>query len=167
MSKTNLKVDLSAPKKVDLFFMGISSSAGVAVLANQINRYLDINLSFYLELFVVQKDVISDKLPIFTTFDLKKNELNLNSKLDEEIDLLDMRLMMEDEATKFLLMRIKGEKSNLFPKINPMDFIFISNYPLTKYSDHIKSIPEVTIQYELKMEHVIKQYKYFSELFYN
>jgi hypothetical protein len=163
MSKLNLKVDLSAPKTVELYFMGISSSTGIAVLANQLNRYLDINLSFYQKMIALHQEKVLDNLPIFTNYIPLKNEL----KVDEEIDFFDLRLTNEVETTKFLLMQTKGEKANLFPKINPMDFIFISNYPLSKFSEIIKSIPEITLHYELNMVHVKNQYKYFSDLFYN
>jgi hypothetical protein len=163
MAKSNLKIDLSTEKNIDLFFMGISSSTGIAVIANLINRYLSIELSYYEKMMAMQQEVVLESLPIFTSFEPQVNEMNTT----EEIDVFDLRLPTEKEQTKYLLMQTKGDKANLFPKINPMDFIFVSNYSMEKYIEVVKSIPETTLCYELKKQHLGKRYDYFRKLFYN
>jgi hypothetical protein len=163
MAKLNIKVDLSAPKNDELFFMGISSSVGVAVLANLINRHLGINLSYYEKMMAMQQNLVLDSLAIFTTFEPQVNEVETT----DDPDVFDMKLPETHVATKYILMQTKGEKSNLFPKINPMDYIFISNYSIQNHFELIKSIPEITINFELQKSHLGKRYDYFRKLFYN
>lgn len=156
---------MSDPKKTDLFFLGISSATGMAVLCHQLNKYLSIKLSFYNNVMAINQDTILDNLPIFTSFEPIDNKLELNDPLDKD-DFFDITLPSKNEITKFLIIQCKGEKSTLFPKINQLDFLFISNYSLEKFIPIIQKIPEVTLVFSLQSLHVGKKADYFQKLFY-
>lgn len=119
------------------------------------------------KMMAIQNDIVIDSMPIFTTFEPKKDELKLESYQFNLDNILDLNLPTESTETKYLLIQTKGEKINLFPKINPMDYLFISNYHLDNHREIIQSIPAVTIQYELMGIHIGKRYDYFRKLFYN
>lgn len=163
MGKSSYKVNLASPKDGELFFIGISSASGVAILSSQLNRYLNIELSFYSKLMALNNETVYDNLPIFTTFEPKENELDTSS----DTDVFDFKLPQRIEITKFLLIQSRGDKSSLFPKITQLDFLLISNYSLSKFYPLIQSIPEVTMPFELKKEHLGKRFDYFRKLFYS
>lgn len=87
MPKTNTKIDLSDPKECELFFLGISSSTGIAVLCSQLNRYLQLKLSFYTSMMAINQDTILDKLPIFTSFEPKENQLETLSIIEDDFSI--------------------------------------------------------------------------------
>lgn len=165
MSKLNpsIKVNLSDPKEGELYFVGLSSATGVAVMAHQIQRYLDIELSFYSQIMAINKDTILDSLPIFTSFEPKTNEW-IKPKEDEFS--LDFFLPDTTEVSKYILVQTKGNKSHLFPKISQLDFLLISNYSLISTIPIINTIPEVTVSFELNKLHIAKRYNYFRNLFF-
>ena len=164
MTKTITKIDLSDPKDGDLYFQGISSSVGIAVLCNQLNRYLQLKLSFYTSMMAMNQDTILDKLPIFTSFEPKENQLETHSILED--DFFDMSMPSRAEISKYLLIQCKGEHSTLFSKIAQLDYLLISNYSLTQSLTTIQSIPEVTITFPLQSMHIGKRFDYFRKLFY-
>lgn len=165
MAKSINKIDLSDPKGSELFFMGMSSATGIAVLCNQVNKYLGIKLSFYSNLLALNKDTILDNLPIFTSFEPKENVMEVNPEANDD-DFLDLALPSKTEVSKYLLIQCKGEKANLFPKISQLDFLFVSNYSLAKSMPTIQQIPELTISFPLQTMHIGKRQDYFRKLFY-
>jgi hypothetical protein len=165
LAKTINKIDLSDPKGGELFFIGVSSANGIAVLCNQINKYLGIKLSFYSNLMALNQDTILDSLPIFTSFEPKENVMQVNTVAHDE-DFFDIGLPTKTEVSKYLLIQCKGEKANLFPKISQLDFLFISNYSLEKSLSTLQQIPEVTVSFPLQIMHIGKRRDYFRKLFY-
>jgi hypothetical protein len=164
MPKTNTKIDLSDPKEGELFFLGISSSTGIAVLCSQLNRYLQLKLSFYTSMMAMNQETILDKLPIFTSFEPKENQLETDSIIED--DFFDMSIPNRAEISKYLVIQCKGEQAALFPKIGQLDYLLISNYSLTQSIAAIQSIPEVTITFPLQSMHIGKRFGYFRKLFY-
>ncbi|MBL7789208.1 MAG: hypothetical protein JNL75_05170 [Chitinophagales bacterium] len=165
MAKSINKIDLSDPKGGELFYMGISSATGIAVLCNQVNKYLGIQLSFYSNLMAMNQDTILDNLPIFTSFEPKVNALELNNKTEDD-DFFDLGILSKTEVSKYLLIQCKGERSILFPKITQLDYLFISNYSVENLIPTIQQLPEVTIAFPLQSMHIGKRYDYFRKLFY-
>jgi hypothetical protein len=53
------------------------------------------------------------------------------------------------QIEKYILVECKGEANNLFPKLKPLDYLLISNYPLSDLKFTIKSIPDVTMVFDL------------------
>ena len=165
MAKSITKIDLSDPKGSELFFMGISSATGIAVLCNQVNKYLGIKLSFYSNLMALNQGTILDNLPIFTSFEPKENTMEVNTLVNDD-DFFDIGIPTKTEISKYLLIQCKGEKSRLFPKISQLDFLFISNYSIEKSMPTMQQIPEITISFPLQTMHIGKRYDYFRKLFY-
>lgn len=161
-AKHQIKLDLSNPKDGELFFIGISSAAGVAVITQQINRFFDLRLTYYSQLLAFQKETILDRLVIFTTFEPKENKFEMS----EDEDFFNLHLPSITEISKYLLIQCRGDNSVLFPKIQQADYVFISNYSMKNWMDTLKSIPEVTICFELNRTHLGKRYDYFRQLFY-
>jgi hypothetical protein len=164
MAKTISKIDLSDPKGSELFFMGISSATGIAVICHKINTYLGVKLSFYSNLMAMNRATILDNLPIFTSFEPKENILEVSNQVDD--DFFDIALPSKTEVSKYLLVQCKGEKSNLFPKISQLDFLLVSNYSLKSTIHTIQQIPEVSITFPLETIHIGKRREYFRKLFY-
>ena len=102
MAKSITKIDLSDPKGSELFFMGISSATGIAVLCNQVNKYLGIKLSFYSNLMALNQDTILDSLPIFTSFEPKENVMEVNALVNDD-DFFDIGIPTKTEISKYLL----------------------------------------------------------------
>ncbi len=165
MAKSINKIDLSDPKGSELFFMGISSATGIAVLCNQVNKYLGIKLSFYSNLMALNQDTILDNLPIFTSFEPIENKMEINSSSEGE-DFFDLGLPSKKDVSKYLVIQCKGDKSSLFPKISQLDFLFISNYSLSNAMQTVLQIPEVTIAFPLQSMHMGRRMDYFRKLFY-
>jgi len=164
MAKTNSKIDLSEPKGGDLHFLGMSSSTGVAVMCSQLNKYLQLKLSFYISMMALNQDTILDKLPIFTSFEPMENKLE--TMVIAEDDFFDLGIPSRAEISKYLLIQCKGESAVLFPKIPHLDYLLISNYSLTLSNLTIDSIPEVTVTFPLNSMHIGKRFNYFNKLFY-
>jgi hypothetical protein len=165
MAKTISKIDLSDPKGAELFFMGVSTATGIAVLCHQLNKYLDIHLSFYSNLMAINQETILDSLPIFTSFEPVENKMEINSPFEEE-DFFDLGLPSKKDVSKYLVIQCKGDKSSLFPKISQLDFLFISNYSLSNAVQTVLQIPEVTIAFPLQSMHMGRRMDYFRKLFY-
>jgi hypothetical protein len=165
LAKSINKIDLSDPKGSELFFMGISSATGIAVLCNQVNKYLGIKLSFYSNLMALNQDTILDNLPIFTSFEPIENKMEINSSSEGE-DFFDLGLPSKKDVSKYLVIQCKGDKSSLFPKISQLDFLFISNYSLSNAMQTVLQIPEVTIAFPLQSMHMGRRMDYFRKLFY-
>jgi len=165
VAKSIHKIDLSDPKGIELYFMGISSATGIAVLCHQVNKYLDIQLSFYSNLMALNQDTILDSLPIFTSFEPVENKMELTDAIIDD-DFLNLSLPTKSVVSKYLLVQCKGERSSLFPKISQLDFLFISNYSLEKSMPIVQRIPEVTIAFPLQTVHIGKRLDYFRKFFY-
>lgn len=162
MAKLSQRIDLSSPKEGDLYFLGISSATGVAVLTTQLNRFLDLELSFYIHLIAKNNQTAFDNLPIFTSFNPKENKVDTSS----EFDFLDLRIHNERISTKYLLIQSRGDRANLFPRITQLDYLLISNYSLENLKKTIDTVPEVGISFGLNKEHIGNRYPYFHRLFF-
>lgn len=166
MPKSTSRIDLSDPKEVDLFFLGISSAAGIAVICHKINQYLGVKLSYFDDAIIsITQSSILDNIPVFTSFEPKANEPE-NSSLDLDDFSLDLNPCGKVAVCKYLLIKCKGNSHQLFPKIQQLDFLLVSNYELKTAETVINQIPEVTITFSLFETHIGKRRLYFRKLFY-
>jgi hypothetical protein len=115
-------------------------------------------------MMAMNQETILDKLPIFTSFEPKENQLETDSIIED--DFFDMIIPNRAEISKYLVIQCKGEQAALFPKIGQLDYLLISNYSLTQSIAAIQSIPEVTITFPLQSMHIGKRFGYFRKLFY-
>ncbi len=150
-----------------LYFLGISTTMGVAFLANMLNKFLDIELAFYTNIIGKQKGNIQDQMAVFSNFtpkDIIADSINSAINL-EDVIIDNTHYRHENKVSKFMLVQVKGEQMNLFPKIKQLDYLFIANFPMKNHKMRIQSIDGIQYIFNMEEIHLRSKYSYFQDLF--
>ncbi|MFY7862217.1 MAG: hypothetical protein ACOVP5_08300, partial [Chitinophagales bacterium] len=141
------KHSLTLQNSPEIYFLGFSSATAAFPIISMINKYLHITLSHYRD-FIEGSDP-NFKRCIFTNF-RPAIALNNPGEIDFSFDDISS-VSRKDKAQihKYILVECKGDANNLFPKLKPLDYLLISNYQLSDLKSTIKSIPDVTMVFDL------------------
>jgi hypothetical protein len=141
------KNPLTSQNIQEIHFLGFSSATAAFPIISLVNKYLHITLSHYRD-FIEESDP-NFRRCIFTNF---RPALPMNSPGEIDYNFDDISALSRPEKAqieKYILVECKGEANNLFPKLKPLDYLLISNYPLSDLKFTIKSIPDVTMVFDL------------------